>query len=113
VTAWDVAVKRLPVVSVFVYEDAIAGDGMQKGALISELGRREFSFVPWERKSRFGYVVCLRLNGDCRRLFRKNRFAGPLIRNLVIRAGVAFVVCFHPFGEQLEAVCDNLIVDGV
>ena len=58
--AWDVAVQRLPVVSVFVYEDAVAGDGVKEGAVIAELGGREFSFVPRKRECCLSDVVCLR-----------------------------------------------------
>ena len=58
-TAWDVTVERLPVVGVFVHEDAIAGDGVKNGAMIAELGGREFRFVPRERECCLSDVVCL------------------------------------------------------
>ena len=69
-TAWDVAMKRLSIVGIFVHEDAVAGNGVESGAVIAELGGGQFRFVPRKGESCLSDVVCLYQSGDCRRLFR-------------------------------------------
>ena len=69
VLAWYVAVQRLPVTSIFMHEDAVVGNGVKEGAVIAELGGREFRFVPRKRECCFRNVLCLRYSGGSASLF--------------------------------------------